>query len=76
MARICQRRNKSWTARAKVIADLTPESSTIKENKGPAADAQETKVTQQRGTTGAWRYLIDTITLEGSAISHGAETET
>jgi hypothetical protein len=38
-----------------------------KKNKGPAADSQETIVTQQHGATRAWRYLKDTITLEGQA---------
>jgi hypothetical protein len=55
MVGICQQRHKFLAAKAKVIADLNPESSTTKENKGLAADAQETKVTQPHGTTGAWR---------------------
>ena len=63
--------------KAKVIADLNPESSPTNENKGLAADAQETKVTQQHGTTGAWGYLIATITLEWSDTNiTGAEAET
>jgi hypothetical protein len=55
MVVICQERHRFLAAKRKVMADLNPEFSTTQENKGLAANAQETKVTQPHGTTGARR---------------------